>query len=102
MLLASAWWLTQREQTPSQLTVAAHAGTNVKMTSEVLRKLEERGLVVQHTDPDDRRAKAIMVTAEGLSLAEEAIRVVEKADADFFRAAPLPSCPPSDARRPGG
>jgi DNA-binding MarR family transcriptional regulator len=88
VLLASAWWLSQHGQTPSQLAVAAHAGTNVKMTSEVLRKLEDRGLVIQHTDANDRRAKAITVTAEGLSLAARAVRVVEKVDVDFFGTAP--------------
>ena len=88
VLLASAWWLSQHGRTPSQLEVAAHAGTNVKMTSEILRRLEDRGLVVQRTAPDDRRAKAITVTAEGRSVAERAIAVVEKADAGFFAAAP--------------
>jgi DNA-binding MarR family transcriptional regulator len=88
VLLASAWWLSQHGQAPSQLAVAAHAGTDVKMTSEVMRKLEDRGLVIQHTNPDDRRAKAITVTAEGRSLAERAVRVVEAADAGFFAPAP--------------
>jgi DNA-binding MarR family transcriptional regulator len=88
VLLASARWLSQHGQAPSQLAVAAHAGTDVKMTSEVMRKLEDRGLVLQHTNPDDRRAKAITVTAEGRSVAERAVRVVEAADADFFAPAP--------------
>jgi len=88
VLLASAWWLSQHGQMPSQLAIAAHAGTNVKMTSEVLRKLEDRGLVIQHTDENDRRAKAITVTAAGMSLAEQAIAVVEKVDVDFFSTAP--------------
>jgi DNA-binding MarR family transcriptional regulator len=88
VLLASAWWLSQHGQAPSQLTVAAHAGTDVKMTSEVMGQLEDRGLVIQQTNPDDRRAKAITVTAEGRSLAERAVRVVEAADAGFFAPAP--------------
>jgi len=40
VLLASAWWLNSRDQHPNQLTVARHAGTDVKMTSQVLRTLE--------------------------------------------------------------
>lgn len=88
VLLARAWWLSEHGQIPNQSAIASHAGTNVKMTSEVLRKLEDRGLVVQRTDARDRRAKAIIVTAEGARLAEHAIRVVEKVDAGFFAVAP--------------
>jgi DNA-binding MarR family transcriptional regulator len=87
VLLASAWWLSREGSSPNQLAVARHAGTNVKMTSEVLRKLEDKGLIVQHTDPDDRRARTVSVTPAGFVLAERAVAVVEKADADFFSAA---------------
>ena len=88
VLLASTWWLCQRAQTPNQLTIAAHAGTNIKMTSEILRKLEVRGLIVQSTDPRDRRARTVAVTEEGIRLAEQAVVVVERADLEFFGAAP--------------
>ena len=88
VLLASAWWLSRDGQAPNQLAIATHAGTDVKMTSEVLRKLEGKGLIVQDTDARDRRAKAVSVTPEGIRLAEQAISAVEKADSDFFAAAP--------------
>ena len=84
VLLASAWWLSQQHETPNQLAVATQAGTNTKMTSEVLRKLEDRGLVRQGTSDRDRRAKTVVVTPQGAQLAERAIAVVEKSDAEFF------------------
>src|SRR6185369_14007578 len=37
VLLASTWWLNTKGQDPNQLTLAQQAGTDVKMTSEVLR-----------------------------------------------------------------
>ena len=40
VLLACTWWLNEQGQTPNQQEVAAQAGTDVKMTSEVLRRLE--------------------------------------------------------------
>ena len=40
VLLACAWWLNDQGHTPNQLTLAAQAGTDVKMTSQVLRRLE--------------------------------------------------------------
>jgi DNA-binding MarR family transcriptional regulator len=89
VLLACAWWLSQDGgQAPNQLTIATQAGVNVKMASEVLRRLEEKGLLEQRTDARDRRAKVVTVTPEGGRLAEQAISVVEQADAGFFSAAP--------------
>ena len=52
VLLAASWWLNSRGEEPNQLSVARQAGTDVKMTSEVLRKLEAKGLIVR-----DRRRR---------------------------------------------
>lgn len=56
VLLASVWWLGDQGERPNQLAAAAHAGTDVKMTSQVLRALERNGLVERETDPADTRA----------------------------------------------
>lgn len=87
VLLACTWWLNEQGQTPNQLTVAAQAATDVKMTSQVLRKLEAKGLVTRRADVHDTRAKTLAVTARGAALAERAITVVEQTDAEFFGAA---------------
>jgi DNA-binding MarR family transcriptional regulator len=84
VLLACAWWLNQRGYTPNQLTLAAQAGTDVKMTSQVLRKLEAKGLIERRVDPADTRARTLHITARGRALARRAIATVEKADAQFF------------------
>jgi DNA-binding MarR family transcriptional regulator len=88
VLLASAWWLSRGGAIPNQLALATQAGTNVKMTSEVLRKLADKGLIEQRTDPGDRRARQVVITASGTRLAEQAVTVVEAVDAAFFSAAP--------------
>ncbi len=88
VLLASVWWLGDQGEPPNQLAVAAHAGTDVKMTSQVLRTLERNGLVNRETDPADTRAKLLQVTARGAELAPRAIAAVERVDADFFRPVP--------------
>src|SRR5579859_6878456 len=59
VLLASTWWLNTRGEHPNQLTVARHAGTDVKMTSEVLRKLEAKGLIRRDVDAADTRARRL-------------------------------------------
>ncbi|WP_214325340.1 MarR family winged helix-turn-helix transcriptional regulator [Nonomuraea sediminis] len=88
VLLASTWWLNGQGQRPNQLSVARHAETDVKMTSQVLRKLEEKGLLVREVDPADTRARLLRLTERGQQLAERAVATVEKADAGFFASIP--------------
>ena len=90
VLLAAAWWLNSCGEDPNQLSVARQAGTDVKMTSEVLRKLEAKGLVVRTVDAADTRARKIRVTERGGELALAAVTAVERVDAAFFRAVPDP------------
>jgi DNA-binding MarR family transcriptional regulator len=84
VLLACAWWLNEQGHTPNQLTLAAQAGTDVKMTSQVLRRLEAKGLIERRTDPHDTRARTLHITAHGGALARKAIAAVERADDAFF------------------
>ena len=88
VLLACAWWLNEQGETPSQAAVARQAGTDVKMTSQVLRSLESRGLLERRPDVSDARARRIVVTRKGKALAPKAIAAVEAVDAEFFAAVP--------------
>jgi DNA-binding MarR family transcriptional regulator len=87
VLLACAWWLNQQGQRPSQVALASFAGTDVKMTSQVLRSLERKGLVGREVDREDTRALRLRVTRQGARLAPRAIAVVERVDAEFFEEA---------------
>lgn len=90
VLLASAWWLGEHQpDPPSQRELADHAGTDPMMTSQVVRGLEQRGLIERIADPADARARRILVTPAGAALAPKAIAVVEQADRAFF--APVPT-----------
>jgi DNA-binding MarR family transcriptional regulator len=86
VLLASLTWL-DADGPVSQKQLAVHAATDPMMTSQVLRTLEEHGLVVRAPHPHDRRARALTVTAAGRHLADQAVSVVEACDRAFF--APL-------------
>jgi DNA-binding MarR family transcriptional regulator len=88
VLLACTWWLNQQGQRPSQIALAAFAGTDVKMTSQVLRSLERKGLVEREVDRADTRALRLRVTRRGARLAPRAIAVVEQVDAEFFEEVP--------------
>jgi DNA-binding MarR family transcriptional regulator len=86
VLLACTWWLESQGQVPNQLQLARQAGTDVKMTSQVVRRLEAKGLLQRQVDPDDSRARRLRLTAEGQRLAQRAIAAVEETDARFFGA----------------
>ncbi|RUX01370.1 MarR family transcriptional regulator [Mesorhizobium sp. M8A.F.Ca.ET.059.01.1.1] len=84
VLLASAMWLGRNGEPPNQVQLAAQAGTEVKMTSDVVARLEAKGLIVREADARDSRAKVIRVTSAGAAAAQQAIVAVEAADAAFF------------------
>jgi DNA-binding MarR family transcriptional regulator len=91
VLLATTWWLNSQGEDPNQLSVATQAGTDVKMTSQVLRKLEAKALIRREIDPADTRARKLRVTDRGAELAQQAIAIVETADAAFFHTIPDPA-----------
>jgi DNA-binding MarR family transcriptional regulator len=90
VLLACTWWLNEQGERPSQIALAAQAGTDIKMTSQVLRSLERKGLIERAVDTADTRARQLRVTRRGARLAPRAIAVVEQVDAQFFADVPEP------------
>jgi DNA-binding MarR family transcriptional regulator len=88
VLLACTWWLNEQGERPTQIALAAQAGTDVKMTSQVVRSLERKGLLEREVDKTDTRARRLRVTRRGARLAPRAIAVVEQVDADFFAGVP--------------
>jgi DNA-binding MarR family transcriptional regulator len=87
VLLVSTWWLTRvAGEHPSQRRIADHAGTDPMMTSQVLRVLASKGLIVRESDPSDSRALRIGITKQGVDLALRAVKIVEAVDAAFFDA----------------
>ena len=84
VLLACTFWLNDQGLAPNQATVAEQAGTDVKMTSQVIRTLEAKGLISREVDPADTRARRLRVTQAGADLAPRAMAAVEAADAAFF------------------
>ena len=84
VLLACTWWLNEQRARPTQVRLAEQAGTDIKMTSQVIRTLEQKGLVEREVDQVDTRARRLRVTRRGKQLAPRAIDVVEAVDAEFF------------------
>lgn len=68
----------------TQAALAAHACTDVMMTSQVVRALEKRGLLARTPHPTDRRARMVSLTPDGARAAEEATILARAADREFF------------------
>jgi DNA-binding MarR family transcriptional regulator len=84
VLLASLWWLEQHDGAPTQAELAAQAGTDPMMTSQVTRRLEARGLLERRPDPADSRARRLELTRAGSELLAPALADVEAADEAYF------------------
>ena len=82
VLLASLTWLDA--EAPTQSELAAHAGTDPMMTSQVLRALEAKSLVERRPHPTDGRARLLAATVAGKALANRAVVAVEACDTEFF------------------
>ncbi len=87
VLLASLWWLEDRERVrPSQAQLARQAGIDPMMTSQVARRLELRGLLERQPDPSDSRTRQLGLTQAGRALLAHALADVEAADERYFGA----------------
>jgi DNA-binding MarR family transcriptional regulator len=91
VLLASTWWLCEHDGPPRQRDLADHAGTDPMMTSQVVRALVAKDLLVREVDPDDGRAWRVRPTKAGTDLARRAVAAVESADTAYFDQVPTRS-----------
>jgi DNA-binding MarR family transcriptional regulator len=88
VLLACTWWLNEEGERPTQVALAAQAGTDIKMTSQVVRSLERKELIEREVDAADTRARRQHVTKRGAEIAVRAIAIVEQVDSAFFADVP--------------
>lgn len=87
VLLASLWWLEAHgDGAPMQARLADHAGTDAMMTSQVIRKLEARGLLERTPHPGDTRAMRVGLTDDGRTRVLAVLAAVEAADQEYFDA----------------
>jgi DNA-binding MarR family transcriptional regulator len=89
VLLVCTWWLNRRGTRPTQVALAEFAGTDVKMTSQVLRSLERKDLLERQVDREDTRAMRLRVTPRGARVAPRALAEVQRVDAGFFEDVPI-------------
>ncbi len=65
VLLAGIGWLTRNDALLTQVQLAEFCKIDVMQISQVVRKLEAKGLVKRDAHPFDTRAKLLTLTASG-------------------------------------
>jgi DNA-binding MarR family transcriptional regulator len=88
VLLEGLWRFDAQGRCPSQRELADQASTDVMMTSQVARVLEDKGLLRRAIDPRDARKRVLTITGEGRELAENAVKVVRDTDDGYFAGVP--------------
>lgn len=91
VLLAVSGWLTRNGDPLSQADLARIAVVDVMMTSQVIRTLEQKQLIVRGVHPRDPRARSIALTGFGRALLEQALPAVEAVDREFFATTESPA-----------
>lgn len=84
VLLASTHWLSMSSVDVTQIALSSHTKIDPMTTSTVLRTLQRKGLLQRQEHSTDTRAKTVALTDAGKKIVKEAVRSVEKFDADFF------------------
>lgn len=90
----SVMTILQRNGVADQVTIAAEAGIDRANTTDVVRRLEQRKLVVREASAEDSRAKLCRLTARGRRLAATMERAVQGV---HFRT--ISALPPADRAR---
>ncbi len=85
VVLASLSWLTRKGENVSQILIGRSSGLDPNTTSQILRGLEKKGLIVRKQKVDER-SKNPLLTPEGAEILKQALPAVENADKTFFSA----------------
>jgi MarR family transcriptional regulator, transcriptional regulator for hemolysin len=85
-ILASLRWFEEKREPPTQAHLAAHTKIDKMTLSKAIRKLEDAGLLVRESSPEDSRAMHVRFSAKGRKLVQHAVVAIENADDEFFSA----------------
>lgn len=85
VIMASLGYLSAHGNTTSQVELAAHTLMDINTTSQVLRTLEKRTLIIRKKKAGNEKTKYSTLTNLGHEVLKNAISAVEKFDDDFFK-----------------
>jgi DNA-binding MarR family transcriptional regulator len=84
VVLATTGWLTRNRDLTTQAAIGKMAGLDPNTNSQIIRGLEQKGLIKR--DPSsDGRAKNVSLTLKGSQILSTVLPTVEQADGNFFK-----------------
>lgn len=83
VVIATIGWLTRHGDPVTQIAIGKMAGLDPNTNSQVISGLEQRELLRRERSSDGR-AKNVSLTSDGLNMLNQALPLVEQADAYFF------------------
>lgn len=83
-LLSGLEHLEGKEEAVTQRSLADYAKADPMMTSQVVRSLEKKGLLIRSEHASDARALRLTTTPKGREIVKKAQKVVDEVDKCFF------------------
>ncbi len=84
VVLASLGHLSQNDQEATQVVIADTSDIDVMTASTIIKNLEKKELVKRTPSVNDSRAKKVELTPDGLAIMQQALKIVEEIDLQFF------------------
>lgn len=83
VVLATIGWFSRTGQGAKQIEISRHASLDPNTISQILRSLQQKGLI-ERSHSIDERSKCTILTPAGTEKLSKALPAVEKADFHFF------------------
>lgn len=84
-ILAVCAWLTRDRRTVSQQDIASLTGMDRMLISQIVSKLEKKGLLHRRPSDQDGRANSVTISKQGHDRLAKAVPLVETFDLAFFQ-----------------
>lgn len=84
VILATLGWLTRKGDRVTQAAIGMMAGLDPNTTSQIIKGLEKKQLIIREKS-SDKRAKNPILTKKGSDILKKAMPAVEVKDAEFFQ-----------------
>ncbi len=84
-ILATCAWMTRDQSYRTQQDIADFLRMDRMHISQIINRLERKGLLARTTSPNDKRAKIVQLTEAGHVRLRETVHLVETFDKQFFQ-----------------
>lgn len=84
IILAGIQWLSGEHKIVNQVLLIDFTKMDKSVVSSILKLLEKKEIVLRNINPNDTRAKTLALSKKGSVKLEEAMKIINQMDIDFF------------------